>query len=118
MTQTYPLTITRNNGWYGVIRKLALYAATPSGRVKLGDVNSGQSGTVHVPQDATQIYGKMDWAKTKPLDLSFVNPNERIYANVRFTLNPFRNIGMKTLPIKIETVPRSPPHDQIPPRNP
>jgi len=106
MTQTYPLTITRNRGWYGAARALALFAQTPSGRVKLGKVKHGQSTTVDVPQDATQIYGKMDWAKSEPMDLAFVSPGDTVYANLWFTLNILRIFGIPTMPCKFESVPR------------
>jgi len=106
MTQTYPLTITRNRGWYGKARALTLFAKTPSGHVKLGKVKSGQSTPVEVPQDATEIYGKMDWAKSEPLDLAFVNPGETVYANLWFTLNPARMLGIPTMPCAIEGTPR------------
>lgn len=106
MTRTYPLTVTRNLGWYGKVRKLALFAKTPRGRVRLGEVKSGQSVTVNVPQDATQIYGKMDWCKSVALDLTFFNGGETVYANLWFTLNPFRLMGIPTMPCKIESRPR------------
>jgi len=51
MTQSYPLTITRNRGWYGKIRKLQLYAKTPSGKWRLGEVWQGKSVTVNVPRE-------------------------------------------------------------------
>lgn len=81
MTQSYPLTITRNRGWYGKIRKLALYAETPSGNIKLGDVSQGQTVQIQVPQAASHIYGKMGWAKTAKLNLAFISEGETIYAN-------------------------------------
>ncbi len=106
MTPTYPLTVTRNRGWYGKVRKLALFAKTPRGRVRLGEVKSGQSVNVNVPQDATQIYGKMDWAKSVSLDLTFFNGGETVYANLCFTLNPLRLMGIPTMPCRIESQPR------------
>lgn len=106
MTQTYSLTITRNRGWYGKVRGLHLFALTPRGPWRLGTVKSGQSVTVEVPQDATQIYGKMDWAKSEKLGLTFINPGDTVYANLWFTLNPFRNLGIPTMPCRFESVPR------------
>ena len=106
MTQTYPITITRNRGWYGKVRSLALFAKTPRGRVHLGKVASGKSVTVNVPQDATQIYGKMDWCKSVPMDLTFVSEGDTVYANLWFTLNPFRLMGIPTMPCRFESVPR------------
>lgn len=106
MTQTYPLTITRNRGWYGKVRTLQLFAKTPSGPWRLGEVKQGASVTVNVPKDATHIYGKMDWAKSVPMDLTFVESGQTIYANAWFTLNPFRNVGIPTMPMKIEGVPK------------
>ena len=102
MTQTYPLTVTRNRGYYGKVRKLALYVKTPRGDLRVGEVKSGQSETIDIPQVATQIYGKMDWAKSVPMDLAFVNGGDTVYANLWFTLNPFRNLGIPTMPCKIE----------------
>ena len=106
MTPTYPLTVTRNRGWYGKIRTLHLYAKTPNGKWRLGEVKQGQSVDVNVPQDATAIYGKMDWCKSVPLDLTFISGGETVYANAWFTLNPFRLIGIPTMPCKIESQPR------------
>lgn len=106
MTPTYPVTITRNRGCYGKIRKLVLYAQTPSGKRRLGEVNQGKSVTVNIPQDATQIYGKMDWCKSQPMDLAFVTGGDTLYANLWFTLNPLRIIGIPTMPCAIESHPR------------
>lgn len=106
MTQTYPLTITRNRAWYGKVRALQLYALTPQGKVQLGKVGSGKSVTAEVPRDATHIYGQMDWAKSETFDLTFVNPGEAVYANLWFTLNPFRNFGIPSMPCRFETLPR------------
>ncbi len=106
MSQTYPLTITRNRGKYGVLRALVLYARTPTGKVRLGKVKHGSSVTVEIPQSATQIYGKMDWCKSYPMDLVFVNAGETVYANLWFTINPLRMIGIPTMPCRMEMVPR------------
>jgi len=103
---TYPLTVTRNRSWYGIARALILYAKTPSGPVKLGKVKHGKSVVVQVPHDATEVYGKMDWAKSETFDLTAISPGDTVYANLRFTFNPARNIGFPNLPCKFETVPR------------
>lgn len=106
MTPTYPLTITRNRGWYGKIRALQIYALTPHGKWRLGTVKSGQSVEVQVPQDATKIYGKMDWCKSVKMDLAFVGAGDTVYANLWFTINPFRLMGIPTMPCKFESTPR------------
>ena len=106
MTQTYPLTITRNRGFYGKFRALQIYVDTPRGAERLGKVSQGKSVTVQVPQDATRIYGKMDWGKSETIELAHVSASETIYANAFFTFNPFRNIGTSNLPIRFETAPR------------
>jgi len=106
MTPTYAITVTRNRGYYGKFRKLQLYAKTPRGKSRLGEVKQGASVTVNVPQDATEIYGKMDWCKSVPMDLTFVSQGETIYANLWFTLNPFRLMGIPTMPCRIESRPR------------
>jgi len=106
MTQTYTITVTRNRGYYGKIRALHLFAKTPNGKVRLGQVSQGMSTEVDVPRDATQIYGKMDWAKSVPMDLAFVSEGDTVYANLWFTLNPFRILGVPTMPCKFESQPR------------
>ena len=106
MTQTYTLTVTRNRGWYGVIRKLHIYAKTPRGKWRLGEVKSGESVQVQVPQDASAIYGKMDWCKSVPMDLTFIGEGDTVYANLWFTLNPFRMMGIPTMPCAIEAKPQ------------
>lgn len=106
MTKTYPLSVIRNRGWYGKIRILHIYANTPRGKWRLGEVKQGRSVDVEVPQDATQLYGKMDWCKSVPIDLTFFNSGETVYANAWFSLNPFRLMGIPTMPIKMESQPR------------
>jgi len=76
------------------------------GEVHLGKVATGKSVTVDVPQDATHLFGQMDWAKSEKLELAFVNPGETVFANLWFTLNPFRNVGIPTLPCRFERAPR------------
>ena len=100
--QTYPLTVTRNRGKYGVLRALVMYARTPRGKVKLGKVKHGGTVTVDVPQDAITLYGKMDWCKSAPLDLTFYSGGETVFANLWFTMNPLRMIGIPTMPCRIE----------------
>lgn len=105
MPQTNPSS-SRNRSRYGTALELAIFAKTPRGKWRLGDVKSGQSVQVNVPQDATQIYGKMDWAKSVPMDLTFVGEDQTIYANLWFSINPLRLLGIPTMPCKIEGVPR------------
>jgi len=102
----YPLTVTRNSAWYGRARALMIYAQTPSGKVKLGKVKSGKSVTVNVPNDAEQLYGKMDWGSSLPLDLAFISAGETVYANLWFTLNPLKIFAITGIPCAIETQPR------------
>ena len=104
--QTYTLFVTRNRGWYGKIRTLHIYAKTPYGDFRLGNVKDGQTVRVDVPQTATHLYGKMDWGKSVPLDLTFYHGRETVYANLWFSLNPFSLLGITTIPCKIESRPR------------
>jgi hypothetical protein len=106
MTQTYALTVTRNRGYYGKIRALHIWVLTPRGKQRLGKVSQGKAVTVDVPQDATQIYGKMDWARSEPMDLAFINAGDTVFANLWFTINPLRLIGIPTMPCKFESGPR------------
>jgi len=105
-SQSYPLNVTRNKGWYGAARALVIYAQTPMGNVKLGKVKHGKTVQVEVPQNATQLYGKMDWAKSEKLDLAFINPGDTVYANLRFSLNPLRIFGIPNMPCRMETQPK------------
>ena len=102
----YTLTVTRNRAWYGRARALILFALTPSGEVKLGKVRSGKSVAIDVPNDATEIFGKMDWGKSLPLNLAFVEPGDTIYANLWFTFNPAQALGVSHIPCALETQPR------------
>ena len=108
ITQTYPLTITRKRRLYGAFRPLRIYVKVPRQRqaIRLGVVKQGQSITIDVPQDAKQIFSKVDWFKTEPMDLSSVSAGDRIYANAWVSLNPLRLVGTPTLPIEMETAPK------------
>ena len=100
-SSTYPLTIIRNKGWFGRVRTLAILA---DGQ-KIGEIKSGDTVQIEVPNSAKELYGKMDWGKSERLDLTFVEPNETVYVNHRFTLNPLRNLAIIKIPVRFEMKP-------------
>lgn len=92
------LTITRNRGYYGIFRALKLYVDD----VAVGDVKSGKSVQIVVPDDAGVLYGKMDWGRTNSLPLKHVTDGQTLYANASFSFNLLRGLGLAEIPITLQ----------------
>lgn len=92
------VTITRNDGWFGRIRTAKIMADG----LEIGQVKSGESVEVQIPDRSENLYIKMDWGRSKPYPVSGIKDGQTIYANAWFTLNPLRNIGIISIPIALE----------------
>lgn len=96
------VTIVRNKGWYGRARTAQIMADnTEIGRIKMGN-----TVTVQIPEDANNLYAKMDWGRSLPYPVQNIKDGQTIYMNAWFTLNLLRNIGINQLPIALEDTPR------------
>ena len=96
------IVVTRNNGWFGRIRAASIMADD----VEIGQVNSGESVEVQVPDDSTHLYAKMDWGKSLPYPVENLTDGQTIYMNARLTLNPLRSFGILPIPVSLEDEPR------------
>ncbi len=96
------LTVTRNHGWYGRLRSVRLMADS----VEVGRLRSGQTLEVDVPPEATALYAKMDWGRSKSVPLERLTDGQNLYLNAWFTFNPLRNAGIAPIPIALEDAPR------------
>lgn len=74
--------------------------------VEIGRINSGQTVTVQVPNDAQNLYAKMDWGWSPRYPAENVKDGQTIYMNGRFSLNILRNLGILPIPISLEDQPR------------
>jgi len=96
------ITITRNNGWFGKMRKAKIMAD----KIEVGSVKSGETVTVEIPGQANNLYAKMDWGRSKPYSTNTIKEEQVIYMNCWFTLNPLRNLGIMSIPIAYNDKPR------------
>lgn len=92
------VTITREKGFYGRMRELRLFADSH----EVGSIKSGATQTFEIPVTATSLDGKMDWGRTYAIDLSGVQDGDSLTITSWFTLNPFRQVGLMKLPVRIE----------------
>ena len=96
------ITLTRNKGWFGRVRALKLYVDG----TEIGSIKSGETLSLDIPNEAQELYGKMDWGKTNKYSLAFIEDGDTLFANGRFTFNPLRNFAIIEIPIQIQTEPR------------
>jgi len=92
------ITLYRKPGWYGRIRKLALFVDGE----KVGVIKTGETLTLTIPNDAREIYGKMDWAKTKPYPIDSSQGATSLVIISWFSLNPLKVFGLLNMPIRFE----------------
>lgn len=96
------ITIIRNKGYYGRMRTAKIIA---DGN-EIGLIKSGETVNLKIPEQANNLYIKMDWARSKPYPINELNDGQTIYINARFSFNPLRNLGIMTIPIAFENKPR------------
>ncbi len=91
------LTIERNRGYYGIIRKLDIVVDGQT----VATLKKGASTTIDVPDEAHELWGQMDWAKTDTLDLQGVRSGQTVRFEAYFTFNLLRGIGAQRMPFRI-----------------
>ena len=96
------ITMIRNKGYYGRMRTAKIIA---DGN-QIGSIKSGETVNIKIPEEANNIYIKMDWAKSKPYPTNNLKEGQVIYVNTWFTFNLLRSLGIMTIPIAIEDKPR------------
>jgi len=92
------VTITRNKGWYGLIRGLKLFIDDNH----VGTLGAGKTINVSIPNDAREFYGKMDGAYTNRLSLIGVKDGDHLLARAWFSFNPLQLLWAREIAIRIE----------------
>ena len=92
------VTITRKRGYYGKFRTLKLFVDDDL----VGKIRQGETIVIKVPDQANAMVGKMDWGKTEALLLKDLVDGDALVVKAWYTLNIFRNIGISTIPMRIE----------------
>ena len=67
----------------------------------IGKIDQAQTSLFDIPNDSREIWGKMDWGRTKRLDISNYKIDQTVVFRGRFTLNIFKNIGIAGLPFEL-----------------
>jgi len=95
------ITVEYKKGYYAKYRSLKLFVDNQH----LIDIKQGQKISLEIEENAKEIYGKMDWGKTKVLSISNLNSGDTILITPNFTLNPLRSGGIIfSIPIKLEII--------------
>lgn len=100
-------TIKRDTGIYGVLRDIKIYVDG----LCLGKIASGQTMEFELPDDARELYGKIDWGKTNILSTQTFESGTHLKLTAWFSVNPLRMLGIQPLPVKIEKVSHDPDED-------
>jgi len=96
------ITMVRNKGYYGRMRTAKIIA---DGN-EIGLIESGETVDIKIPEQANNIYIKMDWAQSKPYPINTLKEGQVVYVNTWFTFNLLRGLGVMNIPIAIEDEPR------------
>ncbi len=96
------ISVARNKGWFGRFRDATILADD----VEIGRVKPGKTVNAQVPDDANNLYAKMDWGRSSPYPVINIKDGQTIYMNAWFTLNLLRNIGIIPIPIALDDEPR------------
>jgi hypothetical protein len=92
------VTIVRNRGWYGFFRGVRIVADN----LVLGSVHAGESLEVRIPDGASRLLGKIDWASTPGVPVGELCDGDTLYLNAYLSLNPLSLLGVKALPLRFE----------------
>lgn len=92
------ITIEYKKSFYARFRTLKLYVDNEH----LLDIKQGQKIYTDIKENVNEIYGKMDWGKTKVFSINNVNSGDTILILPFFSFNPLRNLGIISLPIKFK----------------
>jgi len=96
------ITVVRNKGPYGRMRTAKIMA---DGN-EIGLIKSGETINIKIPEQANNLYIKMDWGRSEPYPTNKLKEGQIIYINSWFTFNPLRILGIMTIPIAFENKPR------------
>lgn len=90
------IKLTRKRGYFGAARQMGIYV---DGQ-KVGNLMQTKSLDITLPDDARELYGKMDWVKTDRFDLLGIADGAHVTVQTYFTLNPLRNFGIMNMPAR------------------
>jgi hypothetical protein len=91
------IRVERQKGYFGVIRALEIIVDGTS----LGRINQGQTLIFDAPDGVREIWGKMDWGKTRRLDIANYNLDKTVVFKGLFTVNLFRSLGLLDIPFSV-----------------
>ena len=101
MQTPYPtkqIRVERQKGYYGMFRVLKIVI---DGNIVAELKQSETATTIDVPAGAQEIWGKMDWGKTKKTHIEDIPDGKILVFKAYFTLNPLRNMAIMKMPFKI-----------------
>ena len=97
ITSMKQIRIERQKGFYGLFRTLKIVVDGDN----VAELKQGRSIMLDLPIDAREIWGEMDWGKTKRMPLDNIDNNKVLVYKGFFTFNHARNVGVKEMPFKV-----------------
>ena len=98
---TKSVTVARRSGWYGLFRKLRLFADG----TEVAQLGRNQSIKLEGLAPDAVLRGRMDWGETQPFSLADVPDGATVTIKGLFTLDEGRNLGVNALPFRFEVEP-------------
>ncbi len=91
------ITIHRKPGLYGKVRVLKIQI---DGK-QVATVKQKETVTIEVQDGDQELWGKMDWGKTRRIQLDTVQSGQTVTFKAHFPLNPLKGLGISTLPFSL-----------------
>lgn len=91
------ITVARERGLYGRLRALQIVL---DGR-DVARLHQDEEVIVELPDGAAQLWGRMDWGRTEPVDVAPLTDGQRVTFKGVFSLQLRRGLGLRPLPFRI-----------------
>jgi hypothetical protein len=91
------VVVSLRDGYFGKYRRLKILVDG----LEVGSLSQGERQALNVPDAAKNLEGKMDWGRTKSVDISNLSIGDIVVFEPNFSTNPFKMLGLAKLPIKV-----------------
>ncbi len=92
--------LRRTGGWYARLRAFEVLVDG----VKVATLKPGDEVPIEVMDVAEWLQVKVDWGKSPPINIRYLNDGQTLEIKGYLTLNPIKNLGADALPIRITPV--------------
>ena len=93
----HTIKVVRERGYYGKFRAMKLVVDGQT----VGSIKDGQTIEINIPDDAEEIFGKMDWGKTSVISLGKLEVDGAVVFEPYFSFNILRMFGIFKIPVRV-----------------